>query len=328
MSNISRMEDVMLPENDFTRGCRRSLLAAVLLVCMGLTPLWSVDAAKAEQTFVVYTTFYPTTYFAQRIGGEHVKVVCPCPAEADPASWMPEEKTIEAYQQADLIVVNGASFEKWLAKVTLPKSRIVDTTRPLADRFITLERGITHSHGKAGKHTHRGIDGHTWVDPANARIQAAEILKALVKKLPDHKATFEEGYAALARDLDALHARLEAVSEKIGDRQLLSNHPAYNYIARHYGWRVKVFYLEPEEPTDQEELDGVRDFLKDHPAKYLLWEAEPSEEIARQMLDEFGLESVVFSPCEALDAEQLKRGEDFLTVMNRNVDHLEKVFGK
>jgi zinc transport system substrate-binding protein len=239
---------------------------------------------------------------------------------------MPDDQTIEAYQRADLIVINGASFEKWVAKATLPQSRIVDTARPLKDELIKLERGVTHKHGPAGKHEHRGIDGHTWVDPANAKTQAAEIKEALVKKFPAHKDAFAEGYAALVKDLDALDARLRAVSAKIGDQTLLCNHPAYNYVARHYGWRVKVFYLEPEEATDEEELDLVRAFLEDHPAKHLLWETQPTKEIAKKMTAEFGLESIVYSPCEALDTEALKAGEDFLTVMNGNVDRLQAVF--
>jgi zinc transport system substrate-binding protein len=283
-------------------------------------------ASKAEETPVIYTTFYPTTYFAQRIGGDRVKVVCPCPTDADPATWMPDDKTIEAYQRADLIVINGATFEKWVAKATLPDSRIVDTSKPLKESLIELKRGVTHTHGPTGKHTHHGIDGHTWVDPGNAKIQGAEIKKALVKSFPEHKDAFEQGYAALAKDLDALDARLKAVSERIGDQQLLCNHPAYNYLARHYGWRLEVFYLEPEGATDAEELEKVGAFVKDQPARYLLWESEPTEEIARKMSGAFGLESIVFSPCETLDDVRLKAGEDFLTVMNANVDRLEQAF--
>ena len=183
----------------------------------------SSEAAKsAGQQPVVYTTFYPTTYFAQRIGGDSVKVVCPCPADADPAFWMPDEKTVAAYQRADLIIVNGASFEKGRAKVTLPESRIVETAKPLTDELIVLEEAVTHTHGPEGEHSHEGIDGHTWLDPINARIQAGEIRNALVERFPDHAEEFEQGYAGLVRDLDALDVRLKALAGKLGDQVLLS----------------------------------------------------------------------------------------------------------
>lgn len=277
-----------------------------------------------DKSPVVYTTFYPTTYFTQRIGGDAVKVVCPCPVDADPAFWTPDDQTIAAYQQADLIVINGASFEKGLAKVTLPESRIVDTAKPLADEFIVLEETVTHTHGPQGEHSHEGIDGHTWLDPINARIQAGEIRNALVERFPDHAQAFEQGYASLVTDLDALDARLKALAPKLSDQVLLCSHPAYNYVGRRYAWNLKTYHLEPEAMPDHESFAEIKNDLAQQPAKYMLWESQPTEEIADRMSTELGLECIVFSPCEALDSEQLEAGEDFLTVMNENVHRLEQ----
>jgi len=282
-----------------------------------------VPAAAAAERPVVYTTFYPTTYFTQRIAGDRAEIVCPCPADADPAFWMPDDETIAAYQQADLIIVNGASFEKWLGKATLPISRIVDTTKPLADELIVLKDAVRHTHGPSGEHSHEGIDGHTWLDPINAKTQAGEIEAALVERFPAHKEAFEQGYAALSKDLDALDARLRSLSEKISEQVLLCNHPAWNYVARRYGWQLKTFHLDPETMPGEEALNAIRTFLEDQPVTYMLWEAEPTAEIAGKMREEFELKSVVYSPGEALDKEQLEAGEDFLTVMRANVDRLE-----
>ena len=100
-----------------SEGTRRFAAAALLGGCNGED---KPDSPDRRAKIVVYTTFYPMTYFAQRIGGEHVEVVCPLPQDADPISWMPGANTIQAYQKADLIVINGAQFEKWLDKVSLP----------------------------------------------------------------------------------------------------------------------------------------------------------------------------------------------------------------
>jgi len=284
-------------------------------------------AQTAAEPLVVYTTFYPTTYFTQRIAGDAVEVSCPCPVDADPAFWMPDEQTVAAYQQADLIVVNGASFEKGLAKVTLPESRMVDTAKPLADEFIVLEETVTHTHGPKGEHSHEGIDGHTWLDPINARIQAGEIRNALVARLPDRAEALEQGYAELVKDLDALDARLKALAPKLGEQVLLCSHPAYNYVGRRYAWNLKTYHLDPEMMPDDETFAEIKSYLAEQPAKYMLWESQPTEEIAARMGTELGLECIVYSPCEALDSAQLAAGEDFLTVMNGNVQRLEQALG-
>ena len=39
----------------------------------------------------------------------------------------PSDELLAAYQRADLIVLNGAGFAKWVAGASLPPSRVVDT---------------------------------------------------------------------------------------------------------------------------------------------------------------------------------------------------------
>lgn len=270
----------------------------------------------------VYTTFYPTTYFAERIGGAHVRVVCPCPADADPAYWMPDDSAVAAYQQADLIVINGAEFEKWLARVTLPESRMVNTASGIKDEWIVLEEAVTHSHGPAGAHAHSGIDGHTWVDPVNAKAQAQQIADAFARVWPAHAETFKANMAALAADLDKVDARLRQVGEKLGKRTLLCAHPAYNYLARRQGWTVKSFHLDPAETPPADEWAAIAKACAESQPAAMLWEAEPLEETRTLLRERCGLPSVVFSPAEALDDTERAAGVDFLSIMHANADRL------
>lgn len=277
---------------------------------------------------VVYTTFYPTTYFTQRIAGDLATVVNPCPPDADPALWSPDAKTIEAYQKAALIVINGAQFEKWVDKAALPQSRIVDTTRPLKDELITLKDAVRHSHGKSGEHTHEGIDGHTWLDPVNAKVQAGQIRDALVKLLPGHKAALDANYDALAKDLDGLDARFKAIAERIKDQQLLGNHPVWNYVARRYGLKIETFALDPGAAPSDETLVRLREFLFKTRAKHMLWEEQPAEAAAKPLTDEFGLRHIVFDPAEALHPVDAKAGRNYLKIMNDNIDRLGAIVSR
>jgi zinc transport system substrate-binding protein len=271
---------------------------------------------------VIYTTFYPTTYFTQRLAGDLVTVVCPVPADEDAIFWKPDDATVARYQKADLIVVNGADFEKWVLATSLPQARVVDTAKPFAAGFVKFEKAVTHSHGPAGEHAHEGIDGHTWLDPINAKVQAGEIAKALAKLLPAHAATFEANLKALRADLDALDAGLKTVTEKLAGAPLLASHPAYNYVAKRYSWNVKNLDLDPGEMPSDEAFAAIKALLAEHPAKIILWESFPLSEIAKRFAEELGLRSVEFSPCELVDPEALAGGEDYLSVMKRNLANL------
>jgi zinc transport system substrate-binding protein len=274
----------------------------------------------------VYTTFYPTQYFAARIGGDLIDVVCPVPADQDVIFWMPDAKAIVAYQKADLIIINGAEFCKWVQRVSLPASRVVNTAKPFEDDFVIFAHAPVHSHGEGGKHAHEGLDGHTWVDPVNARLQAAEIRKALVKRFPEHKAEFEKGFALLAQDLEALDTQLKGYQAIYKNHPLLTSHPAYNYIAKRYGWNIVSLDLFPEEMPSDEAFQGIKEILKRHPAKHLIWETYPTKAIADRIRSELGLISIEFSPCELLSEDAQNSGTDYMSVMRRNLKNISVVF--
>ena len=287
----------------------------------------AAPAPAAAGRPTVATSFYPATYFTERIAGERVEVVCPCPDDADPISWMPPAEAVARYQQADLIVVNGAHYERWLDKVSLPDERLVRAARPLEGELIRYADAIVHVHGPAGRHAHEGIDGHTWLDPLAAKAEAREIHRALVARLPGSEAALDEGLASLEADLDGLDERLAALAREHPEAPLLCSHPAYNYIGRRYGWRLGHVALDPARVPGEAQLAEVREALAGQPARIVLWESDPVPEASRR-LGELGLRSVTFSPCETLSAEERAAGVDYLAIMRRNIDALEEALSQ
>ncbi|MFT4638622.1 MAG: zinc transport system substrate-binding protein [Verrucomicrobiales bacterium] len=265
----------------------------------------------------VLTTFYPVTYFAQRIAQEASEVICPLPDSADPIYWMPEASAIQQYQSADLILINGANFEQWIDKVTLPSSKLINTSQSLKGQLVRYENAVVHKHGPEGEHSHEGVDGHTWMDPLNALAQAQEIKAALIKRWPEQQPTFTKGYASLETDLQDLDTRFRTFAESWGNRALAASHPAYNYIAKRYSLKIINFDLDPESLPDQEILDSIKHTSKEYQFTHLLWEANPADEVAEAMR-KLGLQNILLAPCEAPP-----ESGDYLTTMRQNVSNLE-----
>jgi zinc transport system substrate-binding protein len=293
------------------------LLVTVISGCSG-----QKEPEEQSGPPVVYTTFYPTTYFVERLSGDHLEVVCPIPEDEDPIFWNPPRDVLAGYQAADLIVVNGAEFEKWVAHVSLPASRILDTAAGLPDGFVTFE-ATQHRHGAGGEHTHEGIDGHTWVDPLAASYQVGRIKDELIGMLPEHERAFRQAAAALREELADLHARLIALGPRMKGVTLLASHPAYNYLVRSCGWEIKNFDLDPDVVPGEIQVKEIAEALPGTGARILLWEGEPLSETIALFRERLRIESVLFSPVESLSAERRAAGEDYLTVMNANLDRLE-----
>ncbi len=293
---------------------RRNLSLTLLFI------LTTVVFAQAADKLFVYTVNYPLAYFAERIGSDQVKVVSPAPADLDPAYWMPDQATITAYQQADLILLNGANYAKWISKVSLPRSKMIDTSRSFKDRYIYASEVTTHSHGAAGAHAHESLAFTTWLDLSLAKLQAESIYKALAQKRPTADMEFKRNFQALADDLDKLHMHIKEIVAKDPGRALLGSHPVYDYLSTGYGMNLKSVHWEPDEAPMISQWNGLNHILEEHQATYMLWEGEPLQESVSKLKSK-GIDSVIFSP----SANRPDEG-DFLIVMQKNIADLELVY--
>lgn len=284
-----------------------------------------VKEADANDTgpVVVYVTNYPLKYFAERIGGEHVTVHFPAPPDEDPAYWTPDPKTISNYQQADLILLKGAGYEKWAEAASLPRSKLCQTSSQFtAKDFIVVEDAVTHSHGPEGAHTHSGRAFTTWLDPTLAVKQADAIRNALTELRPKHADAFRQGYDALRSDLEALDQEIADTVMAASDQPVLFSHPVYQYFERRYGLQARSVHWEPDEaPTDAMWAE-LRELLEKHPAKVMIWENEPLGKTADK-LAELGLSSIVYDPC----AHTPSKG-DYLAVQRDNLAALARVYSE
>jgi zinc transport system substrate-binding protein len=297
------------------RSIAAGLVCWVAFACS--EPVGEGPAPDPQAPLVVYTVNHPLAYFAERIGGGRVQVRFPAPADVDPAHWSPDAETAAAYQGADLILLNGAGYASWTARASLPLRALVDTSAAFAKRLIPIEAGISHRHGPQGAHSHLGTAATTWLDPTLAEAQAAAVTDALARMRPLWSPEFEERRGSLERDLRALDARLMAVAQRLGGAPILFSHPVYQYLERRYALNGRSLHWEPGEAPDERMWRELTALLEEHPARLLLWEAEPMNATAER-LRLLGIRSVEFAPA----ANAPVRG-DWLAVMQENVGRLE-----
>ena len=188
-------------------------------------------AAVADEQLRIYTVNYPLQYFAQRIAGDDAEVIFPAPGDIDPAFWKPDVQTVGAYQGADLILLNGANYAKWINRVSLPRRRLVNTSAGFADNYIDSGSGMAHSHGGGEAHAHAGVAFTTWLDFRQSLRQADAIRQAIIRKRPQLQAQADENFARLESDLLALDAELESIVAARQEQALLASHPVYQYLA-------------------------------------------------------------------------------------------------
>jgi zinc transport system substrate-binding protein len=244
----------------------------------------------------------------------------PAPADEDPAFWAPGLDTISAYQKADLILLNGAGYAHWVAKASLPRSKMVDTSAGFKDQYIRIEGAVTHSHGAAGEHAHEGAAFTTWIDFDLAAKQAAAVYEALSRVRPSLQIEFQGKYVMLSKELGEVDRSIRETVSKNPSQPLIGSHPVYDYFSRRHGLNMKSVHWEPDEVPSDAQWAELKALLKDHPAKWMIWEGEPMQ-ASVDKLSASGIKSLVFDPCGNVPDQG-----DFLSVMKQNVKNLEAAF--
>ncbi len=261
---------------------------------------------------------YPLNYFTIRIADNIVDVVYPVPGDIDPAYWEPEPQQVELYQNADLIILNGADYAKWIEKVSLPKRKIINSSLAIKDNYIKLQEGITHSHGPKGKHEHKGFAFTTWLNFKYAIIQAEAVKDALIKLLPDSKDNFEKNFSSLKNDLENLDKRMSEISLNISE-PIIASHHVYQYFAEGYDINIISVLWEPTDMPDEIEWEKFDKLLKANPTSIMIWEDEPVPKLEQELLKR-EIQVVVFNPGSNTPANG-----DFLDLMKTNIFNLGEI---
>ena len=113
-----------------------TFLLSVVIALAACSDKKEESAQTGTKTPIVCVSNYPLKYFVERIAVSEVEVHFPIPEEDDPAFWKPKPEDVSLMQKADLIILNGASYESWLENVSLSQAKLVDTSADFRERLI------------------------------------------------------------------------------------------------------------------------------------------------------------------------------------------------
>ena len=290
-----------------------------LLILLGLLLALNHVNAQEPTQLNIYTVNYPVKFFTKSIAGNHAKVTLPTPTDIDPAFWSPKAEDIINLQQADMIMLNGANYAKWLPKVSLPLSKLNNTSVDFRDAYIALNEDVTHNHGSGGKHSHTGTAFTTWLDFSLAEKQASFVLNALSRKKPSLSSEFKKNFLPLQQSLQNFDKELTEIGKKLNSQALLASHPVYQYMKKRYSLNLESVHWEPEDAPTDEQWNTLTQILESHSAKWMLWEGKPATETVLK-LEKLGIKSIVFSP-----VANTPDAGDFISIMRDNIKRLKTI---
>ena len=301
---------------------RKSLLS-IVIICSILWSCAEKKIKKEEESIeerVVPTVFvsnYPLEYFVQRIAGDKVETISFYSQVEEPTAWEPSEEEINALQQADLVLLNGASFEPWSMMLSLPQSRLVVTTSAIKDQLLEEEQTVSHSHGPEGEHEHTILAHTTWLNLKIANAQAKAVLEALSRLQPENKSAYEANFETLSKQLMAMDEMMKSAAQSWHDTRVVYSQPVYQYFQEAYGIKGSSLQWAADSIPDKKQWHDFRHEKGHHSFKYMVWETQPISETVDQ-LKKNGVETVIFNPCTFPPDDG-----DFISEMKANIERLQ-----
>ena len=264
----------------------------------------------------VFVSIVPQKYFVQKIGGKLIKVSIMVKPGASPATYEPKPNQMVALSKAKVYCAIGVPFERvWLKKITAanPKMLIVHTETGIKKRRMKAhhhEEGSHKSFEKGGRgpaDEHQGImDPHIWLSPPLVKIQAQNILNALLLVDPRHGSIYESNFNKFIVELDALDAHIRGVFAGKGERAaFMAFHPAWGYFARTYGLEQIAVEMEGKEPRPADLKHLIHD-ARERGIKVIFVQPEFSTKSAKAIAAAIGGQVVVVNPLAADWASNLK----------------------
>ncbi|KOY81429.1 zinc ABC transporter substrate-binding protein [Lysinibacillus macroides] len=311
------------------------------------------DKDKNKDQLVIRTTVYPLSYFAERIGGDFVDVSSIYPAGANEHTFEPTQKDMMKLADADIFFYIGLGLEGFVenAKKTLANEGVamVATADQVTDEKLAISTGHVHPEDEEGHdhdaeahdehadhdhdaeaddhhdHEHGDIDPHVWLSPTISQDLALAIKNTLVEKMPAQEATFNANYEALVKELQDLDNDFKTMADQAQEKTFFVSHAAFGYIAGQYGLtQVPVAGLNSQDEPSQKELTKIVDKANELHIHYILFEQNVSSKLAEIIQKEVGAESLVLHNLSVLTADDEKNKETYFTLMQENIQTLEK----
>lgn len=206
---------------------KRLLILFTLFITAQTSALKAGDPGEKPR---VVATASMIADMAQTIAGDLLTVECIVPIGGDPHLHEPTPRDARMVSEADLILVNGLTFEGWLGKLIANSgtSATVDTVT----KGIEPIRSQTYENA---------VDPHAWMDAANGLMYIRNITEALVRIDPENEDIYRFNYDAYRDQLEQLDRYIQEQINTIPEakRLLITSHDAFHYYGKKYGLKLE-----------------------------------------------------------------------------------------
>lgn len=285
----------------------------ILILIMTLTLLsgckLNIDTDSMKD-IKVYTTIYPIRYLIDSLYGTNSTIYSIYPSGVEPKDFQISDKKLEEYSQADLFVFNSLDKERDYAVKMINKNKKL--------KIIDVSMGMTYDNDVA----------ELWLNPYNYLMMAQNTKNGLLEYISnpylisnDDGTGIEDRYEALKYDLSRLDADIKETISLASYDTIVVDDNVFNFLSK---YNLNVISLEEDDELTDVKINEVKKLINEGKIKYIYSSKEETNDTCKNLIENYGVELVTLNTMETVDGGITNSNENYVTVMNNNLELLNK----
>lgn len=212
--------------------------------------------------------------------------------------FKPED--IKKIEDADIVFYNGLGLDEKVLEFSNSKKKFVQTTKNAELIEISDEHSDNHNHGE------HNYDPHVWLSLKEYKTMGKVVLDELIKIDSSNKEFYTKNYNDLVKRADSMYSTYKKDFDNLKNREFVSNHASYKYLARDFGiLNSSIYDVNNHGEANPRDIETIIDAVKTKDIKLIIGDEFDSNKELEVISNETGVNYKLVN--------NLERSGDFFT---------------
>ena len=257
----------------------------------------------------IYTTIYPINYLVKCLYGTNSQIYSIFPNGVNLDTYQLSDKKIAEYSNKDLFVFNS-----------------LDKDRDVAIKLINKNKNLKVIDVSVGMSVNNDVL-ELWLNPYNYLMMAQNLKNGLNQYITDPYLVKEidNNYEDLKFNLSKLDATLKDTINDARYKTIVVDDDALLFLEK---YNLKVISLEDNENLDEPKINAVKKLIEEGTIKYIYTLSRETNDKVKKIVDDYKLELIYLNSMTSVDGDISNTNDNYLTIMNNNIEKINKELNK
>ena len=277
----------------------------------------------------IYTTIYPIKYLINSLYGENSTIYSIYPSGVEPSNFELSNKKLTEYANTDLFVFNSLDRDRDFAVDMINKNKklkVIDVSmgmnydNDISELWLNIDVSM-------GMNYDNDIS-ELWLNPYNYLMMAQNTKDGLLEYISNpylisntDKTGVEDKYEELKYDLSRLDADIKENISHANYKTIVVDNDVFKFLEK---YNLKVISLEENDSLSENTINEVKKLINNGSIKYIFSIDSETNDTCKNLINNYNIELVTINAMKTIDGGISNSNENYITVMNNNIDLLNK----